>query len=145
MLNTSLFTVAAISVVSAFAQVPAYASDLSNIVRDVRDHRTSVQFTVRDHRTAKQQKVRDHRVTKQEKIRDHRTPRKNEVVNVSRKDCRTGAESLRRSGYRQIRMLDCQGTEYSYLAKKHHALFGARMNAFSGKIKVSFLGPVRSH
>jgi hypothetical protein len=145
MLNTSILTVAAISLVSVFAQAPAYASDLSHIVPEVRDHRTTTQVTVRDHRTAKQQKVRDHRVTKQQKVRDHRSQRKNEVVKVSRKDCRVGAENLRRSGYRRIAMLDCQGAQYSYLAQRDHALYGARMNAYSGTLKISYIGPVRSH
>ena len=83
--------------------------------------------------------------TLQDKARDHRNGRKKETVKGARKDCRPGAQNLRRSGYRQIRMLDCRGSEYSYLAKKQHALFGAKMNAYSGKIKVSFLGPVRKH
>jgi len=131
MLTKSILTLAAASLATILIQTPAQASDLSHIVKD---HRATVQV-----------KVRDHRVTKQETIRDHRTARKNEVVKVSRKDCRVGAETLRRSGYRKIAMLDCQGTQYSYLAHKDHAVFGAKMNAYSGKIKVTFLGPVRSH
>lgn len=134
MFNTSILTVAAISVVSIFAQAPANASDLSHIVQDVRDHRTTTQVTVRDHRT-----------TKQQKVRDHRTPRKNEVVKVSRKDCRVGYENLRRSGYRRIETLDCQGGQYSYLAQRDRALYGVKMNAYSGSLKISYIGPVRSY
>jgi len=145
MLNKSILALTAITLASVFAQAPASASDLSHIVPDVRDHRTTTQVTVRDHRTGKQAKVRDHRVSKQDKVRDHRTPRKNEVVKVSRKDCRVGYENLRRSGFRRIAMLDCQGAQYSYLAQRDHALYGAKMNAYSGTLKVSYIGPVRSH
>ncbi|AKI03025.1 hypothetical protein IMCC20628_04350 [Hoeflea sp. IMCC20628] len=131
MLTKSILTLAAASLATILIQAPAQASDSS---RNVRDHRAAAEVQVRDHRIATQPKVRDHRAT-----------RKNEVVKVSRKDCRAGAENLRRSGYRQIKMLDCQGTEYSYLAQKHHALFGARMNAYSGTLKVSYIGPVKKH
>jgi hypothetical protein len=139
MLNKSILALTAITVASVFAQAPASASDLSHIVQD---HRAT---TVRDHRTPKQVNVRDHRSTKQANVRDHRKPRKTEVVKVSRKDCRVGYENLRRSGYRKIAMLDCQGAQYSYLAHKDHALFGVKMNAYSGSLKISYIGPVRSH
>jgi hypothetical protein len=150
MLTKSILALSAITVASVFAQAPASASDLSNIVQDhrtttVRDHRTPKQVIVRDHRSNKQTKVRDHRVSKQAKVRDHRTPGKNEVVKVSRKDCRVGYENLRRSGFRKIAMLDCQGAQYSYLAHKDHALFGVKMNAYSGTLKISYIGPVRSN
>lgn len=139
MLTKSILALSAITVASVFAQAPAFASDLSHIVQD---HRTT---TVRDHRTPKQVNVRDHRSNKQTKVRDHRKPRKNEVVKISRKDCRAGYEKLRRSGFRKIAMLDCQGAQYTYLAHKDHALFSARMNAYSGTMKVSYMGPVRSN
>lgn len=150
MLTKSILAFSAITVASVFAQAPAFASDLSHIVQDhrtttVRDHRTPKQVSVRDHRSNKQTKVRDHRVSKQTKVRDHRKPRKNEVVKISRKDCRAGYEKLRRSGFRKIAMLDCQGAQYTYLAHKDHALFSARMNAYSGTMKVSYMGPVRSN
>ena len=90
-------------------------------------------------------KIRDHRAPVQVQTRDHRNPRKNEVVKVARKDCRLGYEHLRRSGYKRISILDCKGAEYAYLAQKNHGIFGARMNAYSGKVKVSFIGVVRSH
>lgn len=139
MLTKSILALSVITVASVFAQAPAFASDLSHIVQD---HRTT---TVRDHRAPKQVNVRDHRSNKQTKVRDHRKPRKNEVVKISRKDCRAGYEKLRRSGFRKIAMLDCQGAQYTYLAHKDHALFSARMNAYSGTMKVSYMGPVRSN
>ena len=130
MFKKSILAVTAAALVTVLAQTPVQARDSSS---SVRDHRAPVEARVRDHRAP------------QAKVRDHRTPRKNEVVKVSRKDCRVGYENLRRSGYRQIRMLDCQGAEYSYLAQKNRALFGAKMNAYSGSLKVSYIGPVRNH
>ena len=131
MFTKSILTLAAASLATLLIQTPVQASDSS---RNVRDHRATVEVKVRDHRVATQPKVRDHRAT-----------RKTEVVKVSRKDCRVGYENLRRSGYKSIKMLDCQGTEYSYLAQKNRALFGAKMNAYSGSLKVSYIGPVRKH
>ncbi|MCY0092701.1 hypothetical protein [Hoeflea ulvae] len=142
MLTKSILTLAAASLAAVLAQTPVRAADSSI---NARDHRATVERKIRDHRAPAPVQTRDHRLTKQDTTRDHRNGRKNEVVKVSRKDCRSGAENLRRSGYRQIKMLDCRGSEYSYLAKKHHALFGAKMNAYSGKMKVSFLGNARSH
>ena len=144
MFTKSILALSAAALTTLLIQTPVQARDSSS-GSGVRDHRTTVELKIRDHRAPSQVQTRDHRADKQDKVRDHRNPRKNEVVKIERKDCRSGAENLRRSGYRQIKMLDCRGTEYSYLAKKHHALFGAKMNAYSGKIKVSFLGPVRSH
>jgi len=140
MFTKSILTLAAASLATLLIQTPVQAADGS---RNVRDHRATVEVKVRDHRATSQ--VQDHRAATQPKVRDHRATRKNEVVKVSRKDCRVGYENLRRSGYRNIKMLDCRGTEYSYLAQKHHALFGARMNAYSGTLKVSYMGPVRKH
>ncbi len=140
MFTKSILALTAAALTTLMIQTPVQARDSAS---GVRDHRTTVESEVRDHRAPSQVQTRDHRAPAQAQTRDHRNGRKTEVVKVSRKDCRAGAENLRRSGYRQIRMLDCQGAEYSYLAQKHHALFGARMNAYSGKIKVSFLGPVR--
>ncbi|WP_322990300.1 hypothetical protein [Hoeflea sp.] len=142
MLTKSILTLAAATLATVLIQTPVQASESA---RTVRDHRATVEVQVRDHRATTQAKVRDHRVNKQEKVRDHRSQRKNEVVKVSRKDCRVGYESLRRSGYRNIKMLDCNGKEYSYLAQKHRALFGAKMNAYSGSLKVSYIGPVKKH
>jgi len=142
MLKTSILTAAAISMVSVFAQAPAFASDLSHIIDG---HRGTTRVIVRDHRSSNAAKVRDHRVSKQEKVRDHRNPRNNEVVVVARKDCRIGSENLRRSGFRRIQVLDCQGRQYSYLAQRDHALYGVKMNAYSGSLKFSYIGPVRSH
>lgn len=120
MFSNSILTLAAASLATLLIQTPVQAADGS---RNVRDHRATVEV----------------------KVRDHRSQRKNEVVKVSRKDCRVGYENLRRSGYRSIKMLDCQGAEYSYLAQKNRALFGAKMNAYSGTLKVSYMGPVRKH
>jgi hypothetical protein len=142
MFKKSILAFTAATLTTLMIQTPVQARDSS---ANTRDHRANAELKLRDHRAPAQVQTRDHRAGKQDKVRDHRNPRKNEVVKIERKDCRSGAENLRRSGYRQIKMLDCRGTEYSYLAKKHHALFGAKMNAYSGKIKVSFLGPVRSH
>ncbi len=142
MFNKSILALTAAALTTLMIQTPAQARDSSS---GVRDHRATVERKIRDHRAPAQVQTRDHRADKRDNVRDHRNGRKNEVVKISRKDCRAGAESLRRSGYRQIKMLDCRGSEYSYLAKKQHALFGAKMNAYSGKIKVSFLGPVRKH
>lgn len=142
MFNKSILALTAAALTTLMIQTPVQARDSAS---SVRDHRPAVERKIRDHRAPAQVQVqtRDHRVGKQDKVRDHRNGRKNEVVKVVRKDCRAGAESLRRSGYRQIKMLDCRGTEYSYVAQKNRALFGARMNAYSGKVKVSYLGPVR--
>ncbi|MEP3438164.1 MAG: hypothetical protein ABJN75_15480 [Hoeflea sp.] len=142
MLTRSVLTLAAASLATLLIQTPVQAGESS---RTVRDHRATVELKLRDHRAAAQVQTRDHRAGKQNKLRDHRSQRKNEVVKVSRKDCRVGLETLRRSGYRSIKMLDCQGAEYSYLAKKNHALFGAKMNAYSGSLKVSYIGPVKKH
>jgi len=142
MFTKSILTLAAASFATLLIQTPVQASDSS---RNVRDHRAAAEVQVRDHRATTQPKLRDHRVATQPKVRDHRATRKNKVVKVSRKDCRIGYENLRRSGYRSIKMLDCQGAEYSYLAQKHHALFGAKMNAYSGTLKVSYIGPVKKH
>ncbi|WP_290779712.1 hypothetical protein [Hoeflea sp.] len=140
MFNKSILALTAAALTTLMIQTPVQARDSAS---NVRDHRPAVERKIRDHRAPAQAQTRDHRVGKQDTVRDHRNGRKNEVVKVARKDCRAGAESLRRSGYRQIKMLDCRGTEYSYLARKHHALFGAKMNAYSGKLKVSFIGKSR--
>ncbi|MDF1607560.1 hypothetical protein PZ897_05170 [Hoeflea sp. YIM 152468] len=142
MLTKSILTLAAATLVGVLTQTSVQASDLSHIVKD---HRATTKVSVRDHRTTTQHKVRDHRVSKQQNIRDHRTPRKNQVVKVSRKDCRAGYENLRRSGFRKITMLSCHGVQYSYLAQRDHALFGAKMNAYSGSMKISYIGPARKH
>jgi len=142
MFTKSILAVSAAALTTLLIQTPAQARDSSS---GVRDHRATIELKVRDHRAPSQVQTRDHRADKRDNVRDHRNGRKNEVVKISRKDCRLGAESLRRSGYRQIKMLDCRGTEYSYVAQKNRALYGARMNAFSGKVKVSYLGPVRKH
>lgn len=142
MFKKSILSLTAAALATLMIQAPVQASDSS---AKIRDHRTTVELNVRDHRTAKQTKVRDHRVPVQVQTRDHRNPRKNEVVKVARKDCRLGYEHLRRSGYKRISILDCKGAEYAYLAQKNHGIFGARMNAYSGKVKVSFIGVVRSH
>lgn len=142
MLTRSILTLAAASLATLLIQSPVQARDSST---NTRDHRATVELKLRDHRAPVQVQTRDHRVSKQDKLRDHRTGRKNEVVKIERKDCRVGYENLRRSGYRSIKMLDCRGTEYSYLAQKHHALFGAKMNAYSGSLKVSYIGPVKKH
>lgn len=142
MFAKSILTLAAASLTALLVQTPAQAGDGS---RTVRDHRTPVQVQVRDHRTPVQVQVRDHRKTKQGKVRDHRDSRKNEVVKVARKDCRLGYEQLRRSGYERISILDCRGSEYSYRALMNSGIFDARMNAYSGKMKVSFIGIAQSH
>lgn len=142
MFSKSILTLAAASLTALLIQTPVQAGDAS---RTVRDHRTPVQVQVRDHRTPVQVQVRDHRKTKQGKVRDHRDSRKNEVVTVARKDCRLGYEQLRRSGYERISILDCRGSQYSYRALKNFGIFDARMNAYSGKMKVSFIGIAQSH
>jgi len=142
MFSKSILALAAASLTALLIQTPVQAGDAS---RTVRDHRTPVQVQVRDHRTPVQVQVRDHRKTKQGKVRDHRDSRKNEVVTVARKDCRLGYEQLRRSGYERISILDCRGSQYSYRALKNFGIFDARMNAYSGKMKVSFIGIAQSH
>lgn len=144
MFNKSILALTAAALTTLMIQTPVQARDSSS---SVRDHRPAVERKFRDYRAPDQAETRvqtrDHRAGRQDTVRDHRNGRKTEVVKVHRKDCRIGVESLRRSGYRQIKMLDCRGTEYSYLARKHHALFGAKMNAYSGKMKVSFIGRSR--
>ena len=151
MFSKSILTLAAASLTAVLIQTPVQAGDAGLTIRDhrvtvqVRDHRTPAQVQVRDHRAPVQVQVRDHRADARVKVRDHRDSRRNEVVTVARKDCRLGYEQLRRSGYKRISILDCKGAEYSYLAQKNHGIFGARMNAYSGKVKVSFIGIAQSH
>ena len=153
MFSKSILALAAASLTTLLIQTPVQAGDASRTVRDhrtpvqvqIRDHRAPVQVQVRDHRTPVQVQVRDHRTTKQGKVRDHRDSRRNEVVTVARKDCRLGYEQLRRSGYERISILDCRGSQYSYRALKNFGIFDARMNAYSGKMKVSFIGIAQSH
>ncbi|MEP2704247.1 MAG: hypothetical protein ABJQ71_07160 [Roseibium sp.] len=131
MFSTFITSAAVIVLTATSFQTPALASNTS---ASVRDHRTPVETTVRDHRTSTKTTVRDHR--------EHRN---NEIVKVSRKDCRVGYEFLRRSGYENIAILDCQGTQYSYMANKDRGIFGAKMNAYSGKVDLTYLGSIHTH
>lgn len=82
--------------------------------------------------------VRDHRTV----VRDHRTQPQNEVVPASdrRFDCRTGAVMLQRMGYSAIRAYDCDGPTFHYTARDDAALFRAEFSAYSGDMKVTFVG-----
>lgn len=120
MSTKSIFTLAAITLASIVGQTPAQAGDTFSIVRD-------------------------HRGGAQTNMRDHRETRRNEVVRVSRKDCRLGYEILHRSGYKRIGIINCRGAQYTYVAEMDRAIYGARMNAYSGSMKITYMGPVRSH
>lgn len=89
--------------------------------------------------------VRDHRKVVEKTVRDHRSLRKNEVVKVSRKDCRLGYENLRRIGYKHIVMFNCSGAKYKYIAHKDAAIWQASMHAYSGTMQLRYMGPVPTH
>lgn len=84
--------------------------------------------------------IRDHRVERT--VRDHRTRGKNEVVPITRLDCLVGSEKLRRSGYDEIVVNECEGPQYTYTARSGTGIFRALMDACSGTMTMTYLGIV---
>ena len=136
MFKTSTLFIAAAVLTTISVQGPALSSDGKTTVRN---HRTQTASNVRDHRTSQETNIRDHRT-------QNPTPsRKNEVVQIRRKDCRVGYEILRRAGYDPIVAYDCEGAEYHYTAQLDASLFSVSMNAYSGVMKTRFIGLAQSN
>lgn len=138
-----------IGLISCLFEPDTYGDRDADNVKDHRDNTTDhrakrkntvvpVKNKVRDHRTGATTTIRDHRV--EPTVRDHRTKRKNEVVTIPRLDCLVGHEKLRRSGYDDIVANECDGAQYTYTARMGTGIFRALMHAYSGTMKVTYLG-----
>lgn len=82
--------------------------------------------------------IRDHRVERT--VRDHGTRRKNEIVPITRLDCLVGTEKLRRSGYDEIVVNECEGPQYTYTARSGTGIYRALMDAYTGTMTMTYLG-----
>lgn len=55
-------------------------------------------------------------------------------------DCLVGSEKLRRAGYEDIVVNECEGPEYTYTARLGASIVRAHMDAHSGTLRITYLG-----
>lgn len=122
-----------------FKKVVLAAAAVSVLVTGFQSNaQAAVSTTVRDHRA--KVVVRDHRT--KVVVRDHRTKRPNEVVKIMRKkiSCQLGVEKLWWKGFKSIRINDCSGPSYGYSAHKDNGIYFAKMSAYTGRMRISYMG-----
>ena len=57
-----------------------------------------------------------------------------EIGGGGRISCREGARIVRYNGFRDVRPIDCSGSNYSYRGVRRHSLFEIRVRSKSGRI-----------